>query len=372
MVLSRIVLFARGPVTAQHAAHRAVDVLEPVDADAALAAAYVELARAHSNLATVGPVAQPSHDAIRYAERAVALCERSDRADLGAQALCYRGSGRLAVGDVGGFADIEQAIADGAAQAPLETRVRTYVNAAGSAYRAGRFADAHRYVSAGLGLAADGEFAAGRYRLHLTAAAVSASEGEWDRAVAQLQALVTAPGEPGVMALLARSLLARLLARRGDPTAGAVLADALGDPAAGFDSYVAGPLAVAQVEVGWLSGTLTDVPATVRDAGRLAIGSGHTAMRGELAGYLVRAGHPAAGAAVAPTTAPGPWAAALAGRWREAAAAWGRLGERYEQAVELAGAADDPTARAAGQATLAELGATATAARLSRPGRTSR
>ena len=46
-----------------------------------------------------------------------------------------------------------------ATAAPLETRVRTYVNAAGCAYRAGRFADAERHVAEGLRLAADGEFA---------------------------------------------------------------------------------------------------------------------------------------------------------------------------------------------------------------------
>ena len=49
-------------------------------------------------------------------------------------------------------------------------------------------------------------------------------------------------------------------------------------------------------------------------------------------------------------------------RWpgdrRAAAAGWARLGDRYEQAVELA-LADDPDARATGLATLAELGADA-------------
>ena len=89
--------------------------------------------------------------------------------------------------------------------------------------------------------------------------------------------------------------------------------------------------------------------------------SGHTAMLGELAGYLRRAGCP-----TAPTTGvPGPWAAALAGRWREAAAGWHDLGERYEEAVELA-LSDDDDARAAGSAVLDELGARATLARVSR------
>ena len=225
-------------------------------------------------------------------------------------ALGYLGSGRLAQGDPRGADDIERAIALGAAETRLETRVRTYVNAAGSAYRAGRMHDAERYVAEGLRLAADGEFAAGQYRLHLTSAAVGMSTGDWDRAIAELRQLVTGPGQPGVMALLARALLARLLARRGDPEASAVLDEALRDPLSAGDSYVAGPLAVAQVELGWLTGTVDGVPPRSTGRCELAVDSGHTAIQAELCGYLRRAGHDLA----APDDVPGPWAPALAGR----------------------------------------------------------
>jgi hypothetical protein len=229
----------------------------------------------------------------------------------------------------------------------LEARVRTYINAAGCAYRAGRFSDAERHVAAGLRLAADGEFASGRYRLRLTSAAVSASRGAWELAIAQLREVVSGPGTPGVMAVLARSLLARLLARRGDAESGRVLEEALRD--ATDHSYVMGPLAVAQVEVGWLTGTV--VPPQGWKAVELADASAHTAMFGELGVYLRRAGR---AAAVVPAGVPGPWSPALAGRWREAAAGWEKLGERYEQAVELA-SADDEAARVAGLAVLDDL-----------------
>jgi DNA-binding SARP family transcriptional activator/tetratricopeptide (TPR) repeat protein len=358
IVLSRIALFARGPITARLAAHRAVETLEKVGDKSRLAEALIELARAHSNLATVGIVAQPNTDAVHYAERALALCDELDRDDLRAQALCYLGTGRLAQGDPRGSEDLEDAIAMGATETRLETRVRTYVNAAGSAYRAGRLHDAQRYVTAGLRLAADGEFAAGQYRLHLTSAAVSASAGDWDRAIAELRDLVTSPGKPGVMALLARSLLARLLARRGDPESSTVLEEALRNPTAGADSYVAGPLAVAQVEAGWLNGTLRHVPAGVRKAMELAAVAKHTAMSGELGVYLRRAGHDV----TVPADVPEPWAAALAGRWREAAAAWKQLGEQYELAVELTWSGNKE-ARSDGLAMLRRLGASATVSR---------
>jgi hypothetical protein len=82
-------------------------------------------------------------------------------------------------------------------------------------------------------------------------------------------------------------------------------------------------------------------------------------MQGELGVYLRRVGHDAK----VPEDVPGPWAPALAGRWREAAAAWNELGERYEQAVELAWSGEDD-ARASGLAILRDLGASATIARL--------
>jgi tetratricopeptide (TPR) repeat protein len=360
MGLSRIAFFAQGPVTARRAAARAVAILDKLDDDARLAAALIELARSHSNLATVGIVAQPDPAVVQLAERALGLGERLGRDDLSAQALWYRGSGRLAQHDLGGADDIERAIALTTAESRLETRVRSYVNAAGSAFRAGRPHEAHRYVEEGLRLAADGEFAAGEYRLHLTSAAVSASQGDWDRAIGVLRRLVTGPGQPGVMGLLAQSLLARLLARRGDPEASDILDKATRDPVWTDDSYVAGPLAVAMVELAWLTGTDDQMPPAVWKALELAACSHHTAIQAELCGYLRRAGH----RVTPPADAPGPWNPALAGRWREAAAAWNALGDRYEQAVEQAGSTDDPQARAAGMEILTDLGATATLARV--------
>ena len=234
--------------------------------------------------------------------------------------------------------------------------MRSYVNAAGGAYRTGRLADAEKYVAAGLRVAADGEFSAGQYRLRLTAAAVRASRGDWDAAVADLRALVDSPGEPGVMAALARSILARLLARRGDHEAGDVLAAALDDVGVADDSFVAGPLAVAQVELGWLDGSLGALTDDARRALALAAASGHRSVHAELCAYLRRAGIEVTG----PVDAPGPWAPTLAGRWKEAVGAWAALGERYEQAVVLATAADH-RAHAQGLLMLRKLGAVAAA-----------
>ncbi|MEV0796537.1 AAA family ATPase [Kribbella sp. NPDC050281] len=356
MVLARVALFASGPLRSRRAAEQAADLLEPTGDDARLAAALIEQARAHSNLATIGIVAEPGERAEAYAERALAIGQSLGRSDLEAQAGCYLGDARLARGDLRGDEDLRRAISLAGADSRVETVVRCYVNAAGGAYRSGRFDDAEKYVAGGLRAAADGEFFAGQYRLRLTAAAVQASRGQWDRAIAALRALLDSPGEPGVMAALAGNLLARLLARRGDGEAGDVLAAALAARPIADDGYVEGTLAVARIELGWLDGSLGAFTDDARLALTLVKEAEHRTMQAELSAYLVRAGIDVA----APAGAPGPWAATLAGRWEEAAAAWAALGDRYEQAVVLA-TAPDRRARAQGQVLLRDLGAAGTA-----------
>lgn len=355
-VLARVVLFARGPMRARLAAARAVDVLETTGDEARLAAALTELARAHSNLATVSIVADADERAERYAERALAMARQQQRTDIEAQAMCYLGDARLSRGDERGATDLARAVSLASSDSRVETRVRCYVNAAHGAYRAGRPDEAERFVAAGLEASADWEFFAGQYRLRLTSAAVHASLGDWDLAIAELRAMVRTPEDPGVMGSLARSMLARLLARRGQPgPASEVLAGAVDEVADADDSYVTGPVAVAQVELGWLDGSLGAMTDDARRALDLAAATGHQSLQAELCAYLARAGVLVSG----PADPPGPWAPTLAGRWQEAAAAWAGLGERYEEAVVLATASNGP-ASARGRQLLRDLGAEAT------------
>src|SRR3954447_4023209 len=86
-------------------------------------------------------------------------------------------------------------------------------------------------------------------------------------------------------------------------------------------------------------------------------GGGTGAVQAELCAYLRRAGIDVP----APVDPPGPWAPTLAGRWHEAAAVWTALGERYEAAAVLA-TASDHGARARGEDALGRLGALGTLA----------
>jgi hypothetical protein len=156
------------------------------------------------------------------------------------------------------------------------------------------------------------------------------------------------------MAPLARSILARLLARRGDRDAGPVLAEARADNRWAHSAYITGVLEIAAAEVGWLDGSLGDSTPAMGEALRQAEAEGYDVVAAELTAYLRRAGIPAPD----PADPPGPWEPTLAGRAADAVAGWTRLGERYECAVVQATSAD-AAMRAEGLKTLDHLGAAA-------------
>jgi DNA-binding winged helix-turn-helix (wHTH) protein len=356
--LSRTLYWSDGPRAAAEAVERALLVLDGLGDDARLASAHAEVARAHSDLVSVGPVAEPDPAVVEHAERSLRLAERLGHTHLRCHALQYRGTGRLALGDPGGAADLARAVELALVDPRDELPARACVNAAGGSFRAGRLDDAERYVRLGLQRATGGEFTAGAYRLELTLQGVRISRGRWDEADAGLRALVDWPGEPGIMRQLAASLLARLLARRGHhDRAAEALEPALAAIAGSSEVALVGPVTAAQLEAAWLAGRASAMPAIAAPALALAAELGHRCTRSELVRYLQRAGH----AVEAPEGPVGPWAPGVTGRWRDAADAWAALGCRYERAVELT-LAPDAAARAEGRAELEALGARGTLA----------
>jgi|GEM_PF-94931 len=370
--LARTGLWAVGPRFAEQAAQRAVAAAERAatagseDSDASttvlLAQAHAELARARGNLATVGPVSEPSPGALEHAARAVELAREVGRADLVAHALTYRGTERLSNGDPGGRDDLDEAVRLAAGDPRVEYVTRGCVNASGAAYRSGEPELALDYVRTGLAGCADGEFFAGEYRLHLTRATIQLSTGSWAEAEAGLRELVDRPGEPGLMRPMAVSLLARLLARRGDDQARSLLARAVADVAGSDEPHLVGPVAAAAAELHWLHGS-GQLPVFVRDAYDLARRRRHLVSQAELATYALRCDQALPrGDGPDPDVPPGPWGPALAGDHQRAADGWRALHERYEQAVETWAAGERDTAAEL----LTRLGAAATLDRLQR------
>jgi DNA-binding winged helix-turn-helix (wHTH) protein/tetratricopeptide (TPR) repeat protein len=363
LTLGRTALWAEGPDAAIAIEGEALEVLGDDGALDLRAIAHADLARASGELVTIGSVAQGSPAALEHATQALVLADHIGRPDLRGYALMYQGCERLALGDEEGARDIDDAIAVLDKLPRVDLAVRACVNASGAAFRAGRSADAERYVALGLELGRDSEFVSGEYRLALTRASVRAARGRWGEAVAELESLLASTGEPGIMAPLAGSLLARLLARQSRwAEAEAVLRDAEAE-APETEVRVVGPITIARVEVSWLSGT--DAGAGLAELARPVLeqaeATANTAIQAELARYLQRGG-----AQPGPVRgAPEPWASGLRGDWRESARRWAARGETYEQAIELL-AGEDPASAATAHDLLRSLGATGTLTALDR------
>jgi DNA-binding winged helix-turn-helix (wHTH) protein len=358
--LSRTLYWSDGPRAATVAAQRALSMVQALDDERRIAAAHAEMARARSDLASVGSVGEPSPDVIEHAERSLTLAEHLGDSYLRCHALQYRGTGRISVGDERGLEDVALAVELAHLDPRDETPTRACVNAAGGSLRAGRLDDAERYATLGLERGRGGEFTAGAYRLELTLQVVHMNRGVWDRAEEGLRTLVEWPGEPGIMRPLAASVLVRLLARQGrDDEARSILEGAVEGMADSSEIALVGPVTVAALEAAWLGGRATDMPAVAAPALALANDVGHRTTQAELIRLLQLAGHDVA----VPVDPINPWAFGFAGRWQDAADAWAAHGCRYEGALELA-LAPDSRARSRGRADLDALGARATLAAL--------
>jgi len=185
--------------------------------------------------------------------------------------------------------------------------------------------------------------------------------GRWDAAETDARASLGLGEHIGVSLCPALVALGRLQARRGDPEAGATLAEAWRRAVSTKELQRLGPTAAARAEHAWLDGDLDAVAVIARPAYDMAAELGDAWTRAELGHWLHRAG---AAVRAAPGDPDG-YALAIGGDWRGAAAAWEARGFPYEAADALSDA-DDPDVRLEALARFEAIGALRSAANLRR------
>ena len=185
--------------------------------------------------------------------------------------------------------------------------------------------------------------------------------GEWRAAEADARESLAMGEQFGVSQCPSLIVLGRLAARRGDPSAGATLDEAWERAVETQELQRLAPAAAARAEHAWLDGDLEATVAIARPAYELAARLGDVWARAELAYWLWRGGAPAPPREDDPV----PYAAAIAGDWRAAAAAWADIGYPYERAEALS-EADDEQARLEALTTFDAFGAERSALRLRR------
>jgi DNA-binding CsgD family transcriptional regulator len=184
-------------------------------------------------------------------------------------------------------------------------------------------------------------------------------QARWAEATDTAELLISDPRDSPAPRAEAFLVLAIVRARRGDPDAERALKEAAAIPSA--DATWPMRLASAQGEIDWLSGRAPRIGAATDGAEGAATGQSTVWPYAEVALWRHRAGigdRPA-------SPLPDAIALELAGRHREAASAWDRLGCPYEAAVALS-LADDADALSGAHERLLAMGARPAAANAAR------
>jgi DNA-binding CsgD family transcriptional regulator/tetratricopeptide (TPR) repeat protein len=354
--LSRVLWWSGQGEEARERGDEAIEVLEAFPDSR-------ELAMAISARSQLAMLCEDSRKAIEFGMRAVTLARRLDDAEIISHGLINLGTATFFLPDgERGRALIEEGFVLAAGIGHDEEAVRALVNLATGTLmrrrddrrvdddieRALRFARAREL---------DGYL---QYTLGMRAT-LRVRRGEWRSAEADARESLGMGKQFGVSQCPSLLVLGRLASRRGDPSAGALLQDAWDRAVETQELQRLAPAAAARAEHAWLDGDLEATIAIARPAYELAVELGDRWARAELAFWLWRAGAPTPPREDDPV----PYAAAIAGDWRAAAAAWADIGYPYERAEALS-EADDEQARLEALTTFDAFGAERAALRLRR------
>jgi DNA-binding CsgD family transcriptional regulator/tetratricopeptide (TPR) repeat protein len=350
LLSSRMRTMVGDPVAARDCAQRAVAILEPLGESA-------DLAHAYGQLGSLDAIEADSGCAAERCRRAVAGARAAGRVDVEAHALIYLGIARVGLGDEGGLEDLRAAIGLGRRIDHGDYLCRAAADLASALIWLGRHPEALPWLAVAEDAARD--HGLDLYLFHVLAqrSHVELFLGRWDSAERRLREQLATAGDPGSVLAIPLALLGRVLARRGDPAATAMVARAWDLAVRSRQVHRMAVAGSAVVEEAWLRGDAATVRAAAAELVPVAARSRLVYLQGETLRCLRRVG-----VEVVPfDRCPAGFAAGIRGDWRAAAAAWSVIGNPYEEALELSEAPDSETAFE-GLRRLDDLGAVAAAA----------
>jgi DNA-binding CsgD family transcriptional regulator/tetratricopeptide (TPR) repeat protein len=320
---------------ARVAANDAVAVLEQVPPGR-------ELARAYGSLSHVSMLADESEETVEWGLRAIELAERVGDTQALVHALNNVGVVELSSGDPAGREKLERSLAL-AEQAGLVTDAgRAYINLTATLARRQEWAEADRYIEAGIEYCRDHGLEAWLNNLTAGKAESELFQARWEDAAATADAILNGPPSAVVSSRFdALTVLGLVRARRGEMEYQPLLDEALEIARSVGDLQFLVPISAARAEAALLEGKAEAVVLETDAALANAIDLGEPSFVGALATWRRRAGIEEE----VSSEASEPYASELAGEHVHAADLWTELGCPYEAAFALAGAGDDPALR---------------------------
>jgi DNA-binding CsgD family transcriptional regulator/tetratricopeptide (TPR) repeat protein len=342
--LSRHVYMAGGMDEAEQAVDHAVQVLTPAGCPQALV-------QASAYRGAVLALTDRPEDAVTTLERVRHCATDSNRPDLVALCLNYLGVAGADLGQPAAVEHLRGSLVMARKAGLDEHAARAYTILGEILYRLGRYGELAECLDAGLAFTRERGFWPHVYHLEVHRCLLLVRQGAWSAAEDGLRELIGGTEDPGMLYVYSASALGRLLARRGDPDAEQLLTTSWQRAVAQRSLLGLSHAGIALTEWAWLTGrsdrarAVHDVllPRTQRP--------GAAPLRGELLRYLIRAGLIRTDSRTDSSTdfagCPQAYAAGLRGDWRAAADGWGRIGDPYERALELADSGEpEPTLEA--------------------------
>jgi predicted ATPase/DNA-binding CsgD family transcriptional regulator len=336
---------------AEEASRAAIDVLSNLPPSAELAFAY----RVQASLRMLN---RDTVEAIAWGQKALALAEELQETAALVKAYNAVGSAMVVAGDVEGYAYLKQSLALAQAADLPDDVSHAYTNLGSGAGEMYDFRLADRYLDEGIAYCAKWELEQHRHYMLAWQALSHMYQGRWDAAAETAVQVINLPHLAIISRIMALIALARVRIRRGDPGVAIVLDEALALAQPTGTLQRLAPVRAARAEAAWLAG---DRESALREATAiydLALAKKHIWFTGELAFWRWRAGESLS----LPPWMAVPFAQQIAGKWREAAAEWERLGCPYEHARALADG--NAPAQLQALAIFVELGAAPAAAAL--------
>lgn len=280
---SRLLFVAGDTAGAMAAVARAIAVARPTGSVSALAVA-------ESYRGAMLTLTMDAERAMPILEDARRLAGDAGRTDLTALCLNYLGIARCDLGDRSGLLCLRDSLAMATGNGDHESTARAYTNLVEVLYRYGDHDEMSAVLDDGLTFMAERGFWSHAYNLEVHTALLLTRRGDHVGAEDVLRALFEGVDDPGMLYVYSAPALGRLLARRGDPEAGPLLAAAWQRACRQRSMPGYAYAATAYAEWAWLQDR-RDVATTIADVLRhRPLPPGATRLRAELGRYLARAG----------------------------------------------------------------------------------
>lgn len=345
--LSRLHWFMGNRTEAEDYARQAIDKLEQLPPNKALAMAY-------SNLSQLSMLQYDRVPAIEQGQKAIALAEQLDDHEVLCHALNNVGTAQWRSRDdyLEGKRNLERSLSLALDHHMEEHAARAYTNLGSSAAECRMYGLAHRYLKDGIRYVSQRDLESWNYYMAGWRVRINIEQGNWAAAEAEISDILK-NYQGNAVAIRLPVMLARLqlYVRRGEDDAEDYLDELRQMVQTSGEIQRIAPFAVAEAEYYWFAGDTDRVISAARPAYALALQFKAIHAIGAIGIWLWRAGalealHP---------SAPSAYHQQVAGDWAAAAETWREIGCPFEEAMALADG--DAAAQKKALAILDELGA---------------